>query len=184
MNITRLNGDAAGERNCEFYMLIYSRRFSRAAPAKKREPRAWSNCNCVLALSSLVGKSTGVYYIHFAISYDRCFIPFIFRVKQFGECKCTFSPRYYLYSCPIFLLYVYFWYGFAARRCRFSDRNILRCREKVDKYWNFMTTFTSGMNNIKSCVCIIPLREEAEKMTVLAVYLFDASKMRNFNPLN
>lgn len=34
MNITRLNGDAAGERNCEFYMLIYSCRFSRAAPAK------------------------------------------------------------------------------------------------------------------------------------------------------
>lgn len=31
MNITRLNVNAAGEGNCEFYMLIYSRRFSRAA---------------------------------------------------------------------------------------------------------------------------------------------------------
>lgn len=58
MNITRLNGSAAGEGNCEFYMLIYSRRFSRAA-RKTRGPRASSNCNRVLALSSLVAKSIG-----------------------------------------------------------------------------------------------------------------------------
>lgn len=43
-----------GERNCEFHMLIYSRRFSRAPRAKKRDPR--SNCNCVI-IESWVGKA-------------------------------------------------------------------------------------------------------------------------------
>lgn len=62
--------ESAGERNYEFYMLIYSRRFSRHnALYEKRGLRL--EANVIALLSSLVGKSTRC---HRAILCDRSFI--------------------------------------------------------------------------------------------------------------
>lgn len=65
---------SGGERNCEFYMLIYSRRFSwHNALHEKRGPRL--KAIVIALLSSLVRKSTGC---RCAILHDRCFILFMF----------------------------------------------------------------------------------------------------------
>lgn len=65
---------SVGKRNCEFYMLIYSRHFSRHNALHEKHAELLFEAIVIALLSSPVEKFTGC---RCAILYDRCFISFV-----------------------------------------------------------------------------------------------------------